>query len=311
MIGRTIADAVRVDWKPLREEAACARVRLRRRRRVIRRGVLATAAVLAIAIGVTRHTPDPAPIAAAPQLADDATAVPLGTASELRQTAVGDFELVRGAARFHARGPVHVTSGRVTVVASDAMFACSRTEEHTRVEVYRGSVELEADGDRRIVTAGEVVELSALSPPAARSTPPAANPPVRHAIVPHAGARTEDLLLEADVMRLSHHSADAIAPLQRIVRDHADDPRASLAAFTLGRVLLDELGRPREAASAFADALRLSPDGPMSEDALAREVEALSLAGDSTAAHELAEQYLRRFPAGHKARSVRTFGGIE
>jgi hypothetical protein len=52
------------------------------------------------------------------------------------------------------------------------------------------------------------------------------------------------------------------------------DPRAPLAAFTLGRVLLRELARPREAAAAFAQARALAPRGPFVEDALAREVEA-------------------------------------
>jgi transmembrane sensor len=119
------------------------------------------------------------------------------------------------------------------------------------------------------------------------------------------------LLLAADVMRLSHHASEAVAPLRRVVRDHAADPRASLAAFTLGRVLLDDLGRPREAAEAFADAIRLAPDGPLYEDAIARKVEALSRSGDTTAAHELAGDYLRRFPDGRRARSVRKLGGIE
>jgi len=50
------------------------------------------------------------------------------------------------------------------------------------------------------------------------------------------------------------------------------------AAFTLGRVLLDELGRPSEAVDAFP--LARSSGGPLAEDALAREVEALSRAGE-------------------------------
>ncbi len=120
-----------------------------------------------------------------------------------------------------------------------------------------------------------------------------------------------DLLLEADVARLSHHPLQALAPLERTVREHPSDPRAPLAAFTLGRVLLDELGRPAEAAGAFAQAQELGAGGPLEEDALAREVEAASRAGDSTRARAAAERYVTRYPSGRRLRSVRRFGGLD
>jgi transmembrane sensor len=120
-----------------------------------------------------------------------------------------------------------------------------------------------------------------------------------------------DLLLAADVARLGHHPADAVAPLRQVEQAHASDPRASLAAFTLGRVLLTQLGQPAAAADAFARARALSPGGALDEDALAREVEARSRAGDASAARRLADEYLQRFPTGSRAASVRRFGGIE
>jgi transmembrane sensor len=120
-----------------------------------------------------------------------------------------------------------------------------------------------------------------------------------------------ELLLAADVARLSHHPADAVAPLERVVRDHARDPRAPLAAFTLGRVLLDELGRPQPAAAAFATARSLASDGPLAPDALAREVEAWSRAGDMLHARQRADEYLQRYPKGARINSVRRFGGLE
>ena len=116
-----------------------------------------------------------------------------------------------------------------------------------------------------------------------------------------------DLLLAADVARLSHHSGQAVTPLRRLLASFPGDPRAPLAAFTLGRVLLDELGRPREAAEAFARAR----SGAMAEDALAREVEAWSRAGDSATARTRAELYLQLYPKGRRDRSVRRYGGLE
>ena len=76
-----------------------------------------------------------------------------------------------------------------------------------------------------------------------------------------------DLLLAADVARLSSHPAQAVAPLRRVCERYSKDPRAPVAAFTLGRVLLDDLGRASEAASAFDLATRLWPSGPLASDA--------------------------------------------
>ncbi len=63
----------------------------------------------------------------------------------------------------------------------------------------------------------------------------------------------EDLMLAADVARLSAHPEEAIRPLRGVCDRHSSDRRAPVAAFTLGRVLLDDLGRPDEAAAAFQE----------------------------------------------------------
>jgi transmembrane sensor len=121
----------------------------------------------------------------------------------------------------------------------------------------------------------------------------------------------EDLQLAADVARLSGHAGAAIAPLARALDLHADDPRAPLVAFTLGRVHLEDLGAPRDAALAFARARTLAPDGPLAEDALAREVEAWSRAGETGTARVQALIYTRRYPQGRRVHAVRRFGGLE
>jgi transmembrane sensor len=120
-----------------------------------------------------------------------------------------------------------------------------------------------------------------------------------------------DLLLAADVARLGGHPEKAVAALTRVVTVHASDSRAPLAAFTLGRTLLDQLGRPREAAQAFATARKLDPRGALNQDALAREVESWSRAGEATLAHERATEYVERYPKGRRVAAVRRLGGLD
>jgi len=121
----------------------------------------------------------------------------------------------------------------------------------------------------------------------------------------------EDLLLAADVARLGGRPDRAVAPLQRVMADHPFDPRAPLAAFTLGRTLLEQLGRPREAARAFATARRLDRGGTLTQDALAREVESWAGAGEAEQAHERAVEYARLYPQGRRLAAVRRLGGLD
>ena len=119
-----------------------------------------------------------------------------------------------------------------------------------------------------------------------------------------------DLLLAADVARLGGHPGKAVPPLSRVVSAHSDDSRAPLAAFTLGRTLLDQLGRPREAAEAFAKARQLDSHGALAQDALAREVESWSRAGEASLAHQRATEYVDRYPTGRRLAAVRRLGGL-
>ena len=115
-----------------------------------------------------------------------------------------------------------------------------------------------------------------------------------------------DLLLAADVARLSGHPAQALRPLRRLIARFPEDHRAALAAFTLGRVLMDGLERPGEAAASFAKARALWPEGPLAEDALAREIEAHADAGNTAQARRAAKRYLERYPSGRHARTARS-----
>lgn len=121
--------------------------------------------------------------------------------------------------------------------------------------------------------------------------------------------RVSDLLLAADVMRLCGKFEQAVSYLNKVVKRHGRDSRAKLAAFTLGRVYLDELGRPKAAANMFRKAG--SGKSPLAEEALAREVEAWSRAKAADRARETAIRYLTRYPNGDRVNAVQSFGGLD
>jgi transmembrane sensor len=120
----------------------------------------------------------------------------------------------------------------------------------------------------------------------------------------------EELLLAADSARLSGHAQAALPFLRQVVANHAQDSRAPLAAFTLGGVLMQQLGQPREAEAAYARARELSLNSSLAEDALARQVEATYRAGDTARARTLATEYLARYPKGRRVHAVQRFGGL-
>jgi transmembrane sensor len=127
---------------------------------------------------------------------------------------------------------------------------------------------------------------------------------------PRVSGDVEELLLAADAARLSGHPSAAVPYLQRVVDQHESDPRAPLAAFTLGGVLMNQLDRPREAGAAYARARAMSPSSALSQDALARQVEAAHAASDEALARTLALEYLERYPEGRRVQAVRRFGGL-
>ena len=121
----------------------------------------------------------------------------------------------------------------------------------------------------------------------------------------------EALMDAADAARLSGHPQNAVRYLASVVERHGRSPVAPLAAFTLGRVYLDQLGQPDRAAASFERARKLSPSGSLAQDALAREVEALSKGGYAQKAYQRAQEYLQRYPNGQRLRAVLLYGGLE
>jgi transmembrane sensor len=247
-----------------------------------------------------------------------------------------------GSARFDVQpgGPRRWTieCGLATVEVVGTSFTLDREPGRLRVAVEHGVVLVRGDRvpDRiQRLTQGQSIEVT--EPRAEVATPRPAPAPIAppqdsrpkwrelarrgdyatayrmlgadgvEGVVKSGGAA--DLLAVADVARLSGHPADAVAPLRRVVAEHPRDPGAPIAAFTLGRVELDSLDDPADAADAFAQAIALGMPQGLVEDAYARLVEARAKAGDAAGARRAASQYTQRFPGGARTDAVRRWAG--
>lgn len=124
--------------------------------------------------------------------------------------------------------------------------------------------------------------------------------------------RTEDpqrLLELADVARLSGHPVESVKPLDRLLSLHPESPHAGIAAFTLGRVYLDQLKQPAQAAKAFEQAITLHPPHALLADCHVRLVEAYARAGDLDSAERAASRYRTLFPAGRQLTDLSRWTG--
>jgi transmembrane sensor len=204
--------------------------------------------------------------------------------------------LERGRARFDVvpdgsrRWVVRAGSATVTVIGT--RFVVEVATDRTSVAVERGVVRvdgLDLEGSRRVLRAGERIDIDERPPvsigparndgersalageqtPARPSEPPVALRDERDS----AGAPTsgpsdtaEALMQEADRAREEGRHADAVASLERLIERHSQHRSAALAAIVLGRIEMDQLGRPARARRAFERALSLGVPAALRAD---------------------------------------------
>jgi len=216
-----------------------------------------------------------------------------------------------------------VHAGAVTVEVVGTQFRVEHESERVRVAVTRGKVKVTAGDERAVLVSGEsrwfprTEEASAAPADVTAAERTTAEPTQRERFVALArrgayrdayqvlarspdavGSSAEELMLAADAARLSNHPSEALGYLRRVTREHPHDARAPLSAFTQGRILLSQLGRPAEAAEAFEQARLLAPTGPLASHALARQIEALNRAGNPERARALWTKYGKQLPDG-------------
>jgi transmembrane sensor len=220
-----------------------------------------------------------------------------------------------------------VDCGAVTIEVAGTEFAVERAERTLNVSVRHGVVLVRGDrvpdGLQRL-TAGQSLQLElAVAQPLASATPsasvaPAA--PVTSTAVSAAGSASSSsaaeptvdaLLKDADRARRERRTGEAAALLERSLAREPRGHRASISAFTLGRMYLDELGNPSRAAVMFQRALAAGAPGDLQEDLRARLVEAHVRMGDSAGAKRAADAYRSRFPSGRRRADVDRLSPLE
>ncbi len=260
-------------------------------------------------------------------------------------------QLEAGGAHFEvARRPsriFRVQAGPVTVQVIGTRFHVRREGARTRISVDRGRVLASWWGGSRELGVGDEGTFppesagtetraaeSPTTPPPTTTTVvtggaipvPRLSPGPKRAVAPSpsrtptslargaqsAAPRTPQALFAlADQARSEGRPDAAVGYLREIVERYPNDPHAPMAAFTEGRLLLEALKQPRSAAGAFGRARALAAHGPLAEDALARQVEALAAAGDAAAARAHAELYRGLYPHGPRLNAVMRFAGVQ
>jgi transmembrane sensor len=263
------------------------------------------------------------------RLADGSTATALDPTTEISIAEDKDDRaellLTRGRGRFDVKPRPSRTfvvhAGNVTITVLGTLFTVERVADRVGVAVERGNVRVDwgvgsaileesSSGWYPPLVISGLDEHTTSQETKARSTDGAKRDNAS-ALVAAKAESAADLLLAADKARASGQAKKGAELLRRLLSEHRDDARAPLAAFTLGRMLLMELARPREAAAAFAEARRLAPRGSFAEDALAREIEALSRAELPGLARTRREEYLRLYPDSRRAASLKVMSGIK
>ncbi len=272
---------------------------------------------------------------------DDGSQVELAASSSLRTTKVGATQVAFAVDSGHVTFDVKPGGPRMWVIESAGVvvkvlgtrFTVGNDAGNVEVVVDRGKVLVEGagiPGGSRVLTAGESVSVArgaqepvipagaspsiaahATSPTVSplRSAPtlaPAAAPVAAPVAAPTAASvPATDPMSRADTARRDGRPRDATRILTAMV--DARDPRASLAAFTLGKIHAEDLADPAAAATWFERASALGLPAGLDEQALARTVECHARVGSKMSASRAAVRYLERHPSGSHAGNVRAW----
>lgn len=220
-------------------------------------------------------------------------------------------------------GPRHwsVTSTLASIEVVGTEFTVDASEQSLRVDVQHGVVIVRGElvperaqrlgaGEHLLITAPAAVIAAA---PAATVPSPSAKAVQRESTPTElpstdmpsdeelrqlvARARADELWQVADVARRAGRPVAAAEVLARLIEVHADDPRAPLAAFTLGRLYQDTLHQPAQARGAFQKAISLKLSSELRQDAQLHLVEIDCADAESVECKQSMASFSRDYPA--------------
>jgi hypothetical protein len=121
-----------------------------------------------------------------------------------------------------------------------------------------------------------------------------------------------DLVLLADLARHTGNEKDATLAYERLRKSFAGSPQASTAAYTLGRIAMENPPVSGELAAHYARAAKLfqsylneQPRGALAREAMGGLMEAYYRGGSIPAARRVAKNYVAAFPTGPQAKLAR------
>jgi transmembrane sensor len=138
--------------------------------------------------------------------------------------------------------------------------------------------------------------------PASEDTPVGVEPPAVGDPVAKPGPR--ELLEKAEQLRIRGKLRESAEVLNRLRSNYRSDPRASLAAFELGRLRMDIFGDLNGSVEALRDAIALNPSATFREDAESRLVQIYYRQGNHERCQVAKLAYLKRYPSGAASKVV-------
>lgn len=115
----------------------------------------------------------------------------------------------------------------------------------------------------------------------------------------------DTLLQLSDVLRGAGRTAEAAQVLEDFQRRFSQDARASQMAFSLGRLYLEQLSHPARAAKIFEQLVANNPPAGLLDDTYLRWIESLVKAGDAEKAKRVAQEYMQKYPRGHRVQDIK------
>lgn len=204
-----------------------------------------------------------------------------------------------------------VQAKNVFVRVIGTVFTVDVEDDHVAVRVTRGKVEVNDNGRTIQLTAGDRLRVAVRDTAPRSDEEPKLEAKPRRPVVevpvkapPVVDESVEGLMSTADEARREGDLGRASDALRTLLQTYPQDPRATTAWFTLGRVERAR-GRHTAAAQAFRAAERRAGRGALAEDAIAETAGSWAAAGSPDKAQAAARRYLARYPEGAHAARMR------